>query len=93
MRPEKGKIERQFDAYWDFDCPICNDVESAIAELSESSLETAQIRPLRVVCTNCGFTVGKGDLFLGEPLLEAQIVTLSQRILEEYGIRRSGGAG
>lgn len=86
IHPEKGKIERQFGAYWDFDCPVCDNVETAVAELSESGLEAAQIRPVRLACTNCGFTVSKSDLFLAEVLLERQIATASQQILKEYGI-------
>lgn len=86
VHPQKGKIERHFGAYWDFDCPICNDVDSAVAELSESGFDAAQVRPLRLACVNCGFSIGKDDLFLAEVVLEPQIATATPQILKEYGI-------
>lgn len=84
---EKEQIERLFGAYWNFDCPICDYVESAVAELNEPALEAANIVPMRMVCVNCGFTVGKTHLLLSEVLLEAQIAKSAEQILSEYGIR------
>jgi hypothetical protein len=86
VHSQKGEIERQFGAFWDFDCPICEDIQSAVTELSESGLDDAQVRPLRLACVNCGLSIGKDDHFLAEVILEPQIMKTKRQILKEYGI-------
>ena len=76
---------------WDkphFDCPICQEGESVLCELDAGSLYEGKIRPIRLLCTHCDFSVGsfsKDARLEGyEPilcgiLLQAQIEKLNRQ--------------
>jgi transcription elongation factor Elf1 len=84
---EKQELERVFGAYWSFDCPICDDVESVACELDESELVTRKIALRRMACTNCGFVVRDQQPFLSQVLLEGQVSDLRVQILREHGLQ------
>ena len=84
---EKDIFERSFDAYWSFDCPICDDIEAVVCEIDANMLESLSVVPLRMACTHCSFVVRDSQPFLSETLLERQVVDTQSRILREYGMQ------
>ena len=85
---EQVELERLFGCAWKFDCPVCFDVDSTVAELDEAALNNGVVRPVRLACTNCGFVVRKNSYFLAEELLAADVERATPRILKEFGIAR-----
>jgi transcription elongation factor Elf1 len=86
MHDEKQKLEHLFDVHWSFDCPICDDVEAVVCEIDSQALDSLNVIPKRIVCTNCGFVVRASHPFLSEILLENQIANSREQILEEHGL-------
>ena len=86
IEKEKDALERLFDAYWSFDCPICEEIETVVCELDANMLESLRVVPLRMACTRCNFVVRESQPYLSEVLLERQVVGAQTRILREFGI-------
>ena len=87
MYAEKQDLERLFDAPYSFDCPVCDDIKSVVAELDSAALDLAEVRPIRMACTSCGFVVSKSQPYLAQVLLEKQVSESKARILKEYWIK------
>ncbi len=83
---ERQDLERLFDVPYSFTCPVCDDIESVVADLDSASLHLREVRPIRMACTNCGFVVSKSQPYLSQVLLEKQVSESMARILKEYGI-------
>lgn len=86
LEKTSNRIEQQFGVYWSFDCPVCDEAERAITEISELDLHNRLIIPLRMVCVECNFVVGKSQEFLSKFLLDDQVREARHKILKEYGI-------
>jgi hypothetical protein len=86
---EQGKLESMFGSAWIFDCPVCFEYQSTVAELDESALSNRLVQPIRLACTNCGLVVQKSDYFLAEELLAADVAQAKAHILKEYGFSAS----
>lgn len=83
---EKQQLERVFDCPWSFDCPVCEDYQSAIGELDSDALDDKCVIINRLACTNCGFVVLKDRPHLSQVLLQKQISESTPKILAEYGL-------
>lgn len=83
---EKSRIKRLFDVSWTFDCPICDNIDSVVADLDNDKLDTRDVFPNRMACVDCGFVVTESHPFLASILLEGQIYKVKETILNEYGI-------
>lgn len=83
---EKERLERVFDCSWPFNCPVCEDYQSAIGELDSDALDDKCVIVKRLVCTNCGFVVFRNRPHLSQVLLQKQIPELTPKILTEYGL-------
>jgi hypothetical protein len=70
---EQAELERLFGCAWKFECPVCHDYESTVAELEEGALSNGFVRPTRLACTNCGLVVRNNHYFLAEELLAADV--------------------
>jgi len=57
----------------DFDCPVCNQYNSLIAELSPNLNNEEEIKIIRCACINCSFFIRHDELFLSNILLGTQI--------------------
>jgi hypothetical protein len=88
MHDLRNEIERLFEAYWDFKCPICGSLETAIAELKGEALDKGAAVPTRLFCINCELNVTERHLYLAETLLRNQIPAVLPEILRAYGIRK-----
>ena len=88
-RREKEKIERLFHAPWSFNCPICYDFDSAIADLDLIALEKNEDLGTvgRMACTNCGFVVNSAQPYLSSILLRRPLQESRDQILAGYGMR------
>jgi hypothetical protein len=80
-------LELRFGASWTFDCPLCEYPASAVTELQDSELGDGNIIPARLVCTNCGFVVRQAERFLGEEVLQTDILKFKDQILKEFGVK------
>lgn len=87
MRRQKQSLERHFGCYESFECPVCGEPNSAVAELDESELTSEKVTPLRMACVLCGFTVGESQGILSQILLQQQIVEKKSEILKDHGIQ------
>lgn len=74
------------DLIWDFDCPICQGIETVVAELDDKKLNDGEVVTKRCACVQCGFVVGRGAAHLSEVLLAAEIAEKKPKILTEFGI-------
>jgi hypothetical protein len=83
---EKKHLKAVFGLSWDFDCPICDDCQSAVCELDEAQLDVGNVVPKRMACPNCHFAVRESESFMSEVLLEKQIGSAKEQILTEYGL-------
>jgi hypothetical protein len=83
---DKQELERLFEAAWSFDCPVCDDLDCAVAELDPKSLDRKAVNTKRMACTNCGFVVTGDQPYLSGVLLEKQIIDVQGKILKEYGV-------
>jgi transcription elongation factor Elf1 len=86
MYAEKQELERLFDAPYSFNCPVCDEIESVVAELDSAALDLQEIKPIRMACSNCGFVVSNSQPYLSQALLEEQVLASRASILKEYGI-------
>jgi hypothetical protein len=86
MYAEKQELERLFNVPYSFDCPVCDDIESVVAELDSAALDVREVKPLRMACPSCGFVVSNSQPYLSQVLLEKQVLKSQARILKEYGI-------
>jgi hypothetical protein len=84
----KEDLERLLDPSWLFDCPICNGVDSLVAEINEAKLVSGEVVSERCACVQCGFVVGKGAPYISQALLAEAIVQKQATILKEFGIRQ-----
>lgn len=70
-KEKKDAFVHRHGLSWDkphFDCPICQEGESILCELDEDGLCEGKIRPIRLLCTHCDFSVGefsKGSVLRG----------------------------
>lgn len=83
---ERQDLERLFDAPYSFDCPVCDEIQSVVAEIDSAALDLPEVRPIRMACTSCGFVVSKFQPYLAQVLLEQQVSESRVVILKEYGI-------
>lgn len=86
MYAEKQELERLFDVSYSFDCPVCDDIESVVAELDAGALDLKEVKPVRMACSNCGFVVSNSQPHLSQVLLEKQVAGSREKILKEYGV-------
>jgi hypothetical protein len=86
IQKEKYALESLFEATWSFDCPLCDDIDSVIAELEAGSLEAHKICVRRLACISCDFFVADSQPYLSDILLEKQIAKSRSAILNDYGI-------
>lgn len=86
IHAEKQELERLFDASWSFDCPVCHDPDSVVAEIDSSALDKKEVIAMRLACTNCGFVVSNSQPYLSQVLLEKQVSDSKAKILKEYGV-------
>ena len=86
MYAEKQELERLFGVSYSFDCPVCGDIESVVAELDAGALNLKEVKPVRMACSNCGFVVSNSQPHLSQVLLEKQVAGLREKILKEYGV-------
>jgi hypothetical protein len=56
-----------------FNCPVCSQSNSLIAELSPNSNNEEEIKVTRCACINCSFFIRQDELFLSNILLRTQI--------------------
>jgi hypothetical protein len=63
----KSDLERAFGLAWDFDCPICSEVETFICELDDDQIENEVVSIKRAMCVNCQFVIPHRCPFLAEP--------------------------
>jgi hypothetical protein len=88
-RKLKADIERQLGgATWEFNCPVCGQVQCFVADLDEHRLDAGEIRAGRGACVQCGFIVGEGAPYLLEILLAKQYAEAKPKILQEFGIKQ-----
>jgi len=83
---EKQELERLFDVPYSFDCPVCDDIDSVVAELDSAALDLREVRPICMACSSCGFLVSNTQPYLSQVLLEKQVLKSRARILKEFGI-------
>jgi hypothetical protein len=81
----KDSAERAFACPYEFDCPVCCEVHSVVADLESSGLERGFVIPFRLVCADCEFVVSPQHLFLAEELLRDQATEKRPEILKGYG--------
>lgn len=86
MYAEQQELERLFYVPYSFDCRVCYDIESVVAELDSVALDLREVKPIRMACSNCGFVVSNSQPHLSQVLLENQVVASREKILKEYGI-------
>lgn len=84
MYKEKQKLEQLFKLSWSFNCPICHDFDSVVAEIDSAALDVKDVKLVRMVCTNCGLMVFNSQPYLSQFLLEKQIIEAKEKILAEY---------
>ena len=82
----KQKLESALDPSASFDCPVCHQGDSLVAELDDGRLDDAIVTTLRCKCVNCGFLLGKDAAFLSETLLFEQCKDRAAQILGKYGL-------
>lgn len=83
---EKKKLETLFEVPWSFTCPVCREVDAAVAEINPDRMDAHEIATNRLACTNCGFVVHGDQPHLSQVLLEAQVTRSKAKILAKYGI-------
>lgn len=83
---EKKKLENLFEVPWSFTCPICHEVDSAVAEIDPDKMDDHEISTKRLACIYCGFGVYRDQPYLSLVLLEKQVANSKSKILKEYGI-------
>jgi hypothetical protein len=81
----KDSAERAFACPYEFDCPVCGEVDSVVADLESSGLERGVVIPFRLVCADCELVVAPQHLFLAEELLRDQAIEKRAAILKGYG--------
>lgn len=85
---EKGRIERGIGGEtWDFDCPICDGVESVVAWLDTDALEKKQPSLTHCVCVSCQLFIPKEAYHLADLVLDNELRERSTEILENYGLQ------
>jgi hypothetical protein len=85
---EREKLERLSNAPWSFCCPVCDGVDSVVADLDSAALDLKKVTPLSMACMECGLVVSKSQLYLSQVLLEEQITEpVKASVFREYGIR------
>lgn len=84
VEKEKQALAEEFnDLMWTFNCPICGEYESLIAELDDDSLDSGQVHLLRCACVSCHFVVPHGAPFLTDLVLERQLQKQTPEILRQ----------
>ena len=89
-RKKKHKLEELFGTTWNFDCPICDGVETFVCELDEERLATCTITLQRAACGRCELFVAEIP-FLADALVGAEIDTKRTDILRDYGLLTNNG--
>lgn len=69
------------NTYWAFDCPICNGVQTLIAELA---FDEDVVGASRCACVECDFIVGTDARYVSEAILETAIIAEKSKILAAY---------
>ena len=88
LRKIKDSSERAFNCGYSFDCPVCDEFDSTIADLDPADLERGIVRPTRLVCVDCEFIVAPEHEFLAEELLRSQATTKREAILKDFAVPR-----
>lgn len=83
---QRQQLEHLFSPSWVFDCPLCDEPEAVVCQLDEGALDSRNIIPTRLACTNCGLVVEKAERYLSEALLKEVVSKEQQAILKQYGL-------
>jgi transcription elongation factor Elf1 len=83
---QRQQLEHLFSPNWVFDCPLCDEPAAVVCQLDVDALDSRDIIPIRLACTNCGLVVGKADRYLSEALLKEVVSKEKVAILKEYGL-------
>jgi hypothetical protein len=84
---EKKRLEDLFgEPYWSFDCPICTQTDSVVAELDSDAMDREEVIPTRMACTYCGFVASIFKPYLSRILLADQVQGIKSVVLKAYGV-------
>jgi hypothetical protein len=83
---QKEAISHKFDAYWEFDCPVCGEPDAFVCELDCDELNEGKISVIRGVCVHCNLVIPRNCPFIANELCAKQLDEARPRILKEYGI-------
>lgn len=82
---EKRRLKHKLDGEtWEFDCPICDGVQSVVAELDCDALGRKQVNLTWCVCVSCRLVIPKGAYYLADLVLGEELKKKTPEILEEY---------
>lgn len=90
---ERGRVavEKEFGLVsWNFRCPVCDGLETFVAELREARLADREVTFVRGHCVRCGLAVRENSPYLIDCLLKEQLKTQRDYILDDCGL---GGTG
>jgi hypothetical protein len=82
---EKEKLKKLFQVEWSFNCPVCHEIDAAVAEIDPDKMDVQEIVTKRLACPSCGFVVYRDQPYLSEALLRGQILERKAAILKAYG--------
>lgn len=86
VRKRKEQLERLLAPSWVLDCPLCEEVESAVCQLDKAKLRAGVVSVVQMACAHCGFHAAKNEAFLAEALMQDQLAKSKNQILKEYGL-------
>ena len=81
----KREIASACGQSWFFNCPLCEEYESLVAELDEDQIGNHVIKLHRVVCANCDLVV-KENSYLANAIMSEDIAGMRKEILQDFGI-------
>jgi hypothetical protein len=82
----KDRLGRSYNAYWQYDCPVCREPNGFIAELDADVLDSGETRVVRGMCIGCGLKLSASSAVVIEYLLRTDIVAAREAALAAYGI-------
>jgi hypothetical protein len=56
-KEHKSELEGAFGLAWEFDCPICSEVETFVCELDDDQIDNGVVSIKRAMCVNCQFAI------------------------------------
>lgn len=84
---EKQRLERELGGEtWKFDCPICDGVQSVVAELDCDALNRKQVNLTWCMCVSCHLVIPKEAYHLADLLFEKELKKQTPEILKGYGL-------